>query len=128
MLEIAALEKPAGVTCRHSTGTACGIYPERPSACAQWDCLWLKIPALPDRLRPDRSGVLFSLDLRAPEAGGVEGACIVGRVVGRTRPEQERSIAAAFAMFVREGSMPVWQVDGRYATRLHPGVEGPDRD
>lgn len=119
-MEIAALAKPAGIPCRHNTGTACGIYPTRPPACAQWNCLWLKIPALPDALRPDLSGVLFSLDRHAPETGRRAGACIVGRVVGRQGQGQRRSIAEAFAMFVREGSLPVWRVAGRHATRLHP--------
>lgn len=117
-LEIAALAKPAGILCRHNTGAGCGIYPTRPSACATWNCLWLKIPALPDALRPDRSGVLFSLDPRSPEAGGSEGACIVGRVVDRERRGPRRSVAAAFAMFVQEGSLPVWRVSGRRAVQL----------
>jgi hypothetical protein len=119
-LEIAALAKPAGILCRHNTGTGCGIYPIRPSACASWTCLWLRIPALPDALRPDRSGVLFSLDARSPEAAGPAGACIVGRVVGRERRGQRPAAVAAFAMFLREGSLPVWRVDGRCAVRLLP--------
>ncbi len=120
VLEIAALAKPAGVLCRHNTGTGCGIYPIRPAACASWTCLWLKIPALPDALRPDRSGVLFSLEALAPQAASPEGACIVGRVVGRERRGQRLAAEAAFAMFVREGSLPVWRVDGRYAIQLLP--------
>ncbi len=126
VLEIAALAKPAGIACRHNTGAACGVYPTRSPACAQWDCLWLKIPALPNALRPDLSGVLFSLDRHAPETASRAGACIVGRVAGRPPPGQGRSIAEAFAMFVREGSLPVWRVAGRRATRLNPGREDGD--
>lgn len=102
---------------------ACGIYPTRPSACAVWSCLWLKISALPDALRPDLSGVLFSLDARSPGAAGAEGACIVGHVVGSPRQGQRRSIADAFAMFVREGSLPVWRMSGRRATLLRAVAE-----
>jgi hypothetical protein len=118
VLEITTLAKPAGTLCWHNTGEACGIYPTRPPACAQWNCLWLRIPALPEALRPDRSGVLFSLDMRSPQATSPEGACIVGRVVGRTRRGQRQSVAEAFAMFVREGSLPVWRVAGQRATRM----------
>jgi hypothetical protein len=82
--------------------------------------LWIKIDALPDALRPDRSGVLFSLEARSPEGENSGGACIVGRVVGRSRLSLRRSVAEAFAMFVREGSLPVWRVAGRRALRLHP--------
>jgi hypothetical protein len=39
-------------------------------------------------------------------------------MVGRARLGQRRSIAAAFAMFVHEGSLPVWRVSGRQAVRL----------
>lgn len=120
-MEIEALAKPAGVLCRHNTGTACAIYPERPEACARWHCLWRKVGALPDALRPDRSGVMFSLESRPPAPGAPDGACIVGRALAGARALDGREASEAFAMFVREGSLPVWRVAGRRATLMHPG-------
>lgn len=123
-LEIKALGKPAGVLCQHSTGTACGIYEERPEACARWHCLWRRIGALPDALRPDRLGVLFSLENRPPAAGAPEGACIVGRALDDEQAFDRWEAVEAFAMFVREGSLPVWKAFGGHAARLHRCAEG----
>ena len=117
---IAVLAKPAGVLCRHSTGMACGIYQDRPEACARWHCLWRKIGALPDELRPDRSGVMFTIESRAPCADVLEGACIVGRAVNGARAFASVEVTEAFAMFTREGSLPVWKVSGRKAIIMHP--------
>jgi hypothetical protein len=118
ILEIAALDKPAGVLCRHNTGAACGIYAERPLACERWHCLWRRIGAMPDALRPDRCGVVFSLELRPPVASVSEEACIVGRAVDDPCALDRPEVIAAFAMFVREGSLPVWKASEQSAARL----------
>ncbi|MCJ2055608.1 hypothetical protein MKL09_03460 [Methylobacterium sp. J-048] len=127
MLEIAALDKPAGILCRHNTGQACGIYPERPEACIQWHCLWRRIGALPDALRPDRSGVVFALERGRPGADATEGACIVGRALDGEQAFARWEAVEAFAMFVREGSLPVWKAYDRHATLMHPGPDVPGR-
>lgn len=124
ILEIRALGKPAGILCPHNTGMACGIYRERPDACAKWYCLWRRIDALPDELRPDRSGVVFSLESRPPVAGAPEGACIVGRAVDGVAALDRWEVVEAFAMFMRDGSLPVWKVSGQSATQMHAGGHG----
>lgn len=123
VLEIRALDKPAGILCRHNTGTGCGIYPERPEACARWHCLWRRIDALPDALRPDRSGVMFSLDSRSPAADGPDAACFVGRAVRDDRDFERPETIEAFAMLVHEGSFPVWKVSERGALLVYPGPQ-----
>ncbi|WP_247637061.1 hypothetical protein [Methylobacterium sp. 37f] len=115
------LAKPAGILCRHSTGVACGIYQDRPEACVRWHCLWRKIGALPDELRPDRSGVMFAIESRVPRADAQEGACVVGRAVHGAQAFASRDVTEAFAMFAREGSLSVWKVSGRIAVMMHPG-------
>jgi hypothetical protein len=127
VLEIKALDKPAGTLCRHNTGTACGIYLERPAVCAHWHCLWRKIGALPDALRPDRSGVVFSLESRAPVADAPDAACIVGRAVNEAQAFDRWGVVEAFAMFVREGSLPVWKASAEDAVLVNPDPEGPAR-
>ncbi|MGU3361544.1 hypothetical protein ACLBWX_14520 [Methylobacterium sp. M6A4_1b] len=114
------LAKPAGILCRHNTGVACGIYQDRPEPCVQWHCLWRKIGALPDDLRPDRSGVMFGIERRSPCVDGLEGACVVGRAVPGASAFASQDVAEAFAMFTREGSLPVWKVSGHDATRIPP--------
>lgn len=122
---IEVLAKPAGLLCRHSTGVACGIYQDRPEACVRWHCLWRKIGALPDELRPDRSGVMFAIESLAPCADILEGVCIVGRAVNGARAHASEEVTEAFAMFTREGSLPVWKVSGRKATMMHPDPRAP---
>lgn len=86
----------------------------------RWHCLWRKIGALPDELRPDRSGVMFAIENRAPCADVLEGACIVGHAVNGARAFASMEVTEAFAMFTREGSLPVWRVSGRNATLMQP--------
>jgi hypothetical protein len=60
-VDLPELQKPPGVPCRHLTGGGCGIYDSRPSLCRVWHCLWRRTLAFPDLARPDRCGVIFSL-------------------------------------------------------------------
>jgi hypothetical protein len=86
----------------------------------RWHCLWRKIGALPDELRPDRSGVMFAIENRGPCEDVPERACIVGRAVNGAGVFASPEVIEAFAMFTREGSLPVWKVSGRNATLMHP--------
>ena len=56
----APFRKPHGEPCPHLVQIGCGIYPDRPPVCRRFRCGWLEAPNLPDALRPDRCGVLFS--------------------------------------------------------------------
>ena len=64
---IPALAKPAGKWCDHCTvGVGCKIYEQRPTACQEFECLWLQSRNRPDirehigdELRPDRCKVVF---------------------------------------------------------------------
>jgi len=123
VLEIQALDKPAGLLCRHNTGTGCGIYPDRPDACARWHRLWRRIGARPDALRPGRSGVMFSLDSRSPVADAPDSACIVGRAVHDVKDFDRPDAVEGFAMFLREGSLPVWKASERGAILAHLGPQ-----
>ncbi|WP_244625576.1 hypothetical protein [Methylobacterium mesophilicum] len=78
---------------------------------------------LPDALRPDRSGVMFSLDSRSPVADGPDSACIVGRAVHDVEDFDRPDAIEGFAMFVREGSLPVWKASDRGAILVHPGPQ-----
>lgn len=125
VLEIQALDKSAGILCRHNTGTGCGIYLKRPVSSARWHCLWRRISALPDTLRPDRSGVMFSLDSRSHAAKAPDAVCIVGRAVHDVQDFDRPEVAEGFAMFVREGSLSVWKASERGATLVHTGSQIP---
>lgn len=47
----------------------CGIYPVRPPVCRRFQCAWLSAPNLPEAMRPDRCGVMFSTNDSPLKAG-----------------------------------------------------------
>ncbi|TCS13230.1 YkgJ family cysteine cluster protein [Caulobacter sp. BK020] len=56
LMGVAVLDKPAHAWCGHyRKGAGCGIYADRPAACADYACCWLNAPNLDDRWRPDRA-------------------------------------------------------------------------
>lgn len=56
LMGVAAIDKAPHAWCGHfRKGAGCGIYAERPKACADYACYWLKAPNLDDRWRPDRA-------------------------------------------------------------------------
>jgi len=56
LLGVDAVQKPPGTWCQHyMRGQGCGIYHERPKACASFECLWLDSDKLDDAWRPDRA-------------------------------------------------------------------------
>jgi hypothetical protein len=68
-------DKPAGEPCPHLMppgAGGCRIYEERPPVCRRFQCGWLQAAHLPEALRPDRCGVLFSLN----DAFCVEGSAL----------------------------------------------------
>jgi Fe-S-cluster containining protein len=102
------LKKPANVLCPHCTGTGCGIYSTRPEICRTWYCLWRRIDVMPEFLRPDKAGVLFSLDQHLPPRTPFELLYIVARAVYDPAIFDTEPIKAALNMFIEEGSLPVW--------------------
>jgi hypothetical protein len=56
LMGVAAIDKAPHVWCGHfRKGAGCGIYVDRPKACADYACYWLDAPNLDDRWRPDRA-------------------------------------------------------------------------
>ena len=62
-MEIKELKKPMNNWCSHcAKGVGCSIYPNRPSECRTFDCLWLKDESFPDEFRPQRSKIVFTVE------------------------------------------------------------------
>jgi hypothetical protein len=53
------LKKACNTLCGHSSGAGCGIYPERPSECRAYACLWLDSDLGEASDRPDLVGLMF---------------------------------------------------------------------
>ncbi|MCJ2085361.1 hypothetical protein MKK88_05045 [Methylobacterium sp. E-005] len=66
---------------------------------------------------------MFSLDSRSPTADAPDAACIVGRAVQDVRDFDRPETVEGFAMFVHEGSFPVWKVSERGALLVYPGPQ-----
>ena len=71
--------------------------------------------------------MVFALERRspasAPDLEAPEDACIVGRALDGEHAFARWEAVEAFAMFVREGSLPVWKAHDRHATLMHPGPQ-----
>ena len=62
LLAVNELTKPAGVACQHSDG-GCSIYPDRPTTCRQFKCLWLdREDALGEHWKPAHSHIVAFAD------------------------------------------------------------------
>jgi len=111
--------KPADTPCTHLTTRGCGIHEARPPICRAWFCAWRRMAALPDDARPDRSGLLVSLNfVRAPR-NCLEGVSISVRML----PGSD-AIANGMARTVLDslctGLVAVWFSDGSRKMLMHP--------
>ncbi|MGD0641022.1 MAG: hypothetical protein ABSC22_09780 [Roseiarcus sp.] len=62
VFETPALQKRAGVWCRHCRpGVGCAIYATRPADCRQFYCAWMTDASLPPLWKPDRSRIVLSI-------------------------------------------------------------------
>jgi hypothetical protein len=114
------LSKPANVLCRHCTGTACGIYATRPSACRTWNCMWLKVSKLPDAWRPDRIGVAFWIDRQDPPATPFDKLFIVGQAIDDPAAFNSPAVRAAIETFAQQTGLPIWLGFGGERRLIYP--------
>jgi hypothetical protein len=62
VFQLAELEKPAGVWCRHcAQGVGCRIHPTRPAQCRDFFCLWMTDATMPAEWKPERSKMVLSI-------------------------------------------------------------------
>lgn len=116
-------KKDADVLCRHSTGCGCDIHDVRPAGCKTWFCLWRRIGELPDGMRPDRCGLLISMDRVALPCNPFEQVSIVIRAIGNPAALHSSLARAAIDMFAGEGSLPVHVVYGSRKKLVYPSRE-----
>jgi hypothetical protein len=111
--------KPAETPCVHLGAHGCGIHAERPAICRSWFCGWRRVVDLPDEARPDRSGLLVSLNfVRAPR-NCFEGVSINVRTVTAGQAIDKR-IAAIILDALCVQLVPVWFSDGAKKMLMHP--------
>jgi len=111
--------KPAGTPCVHLSARGCGIHAVRPRICRTWFCVWRRVASMPDAARPDRSGLIVSVNFVKAPQNIFEGVSINVRVLpGSTAIEN--GMAATILDSVCDGLVPVWFSDGSKKMLMHP--------
>ena len=104
-----AFRKPAEVLCNNCVvDQGCSIYETRPAVCRTWHCLWRRDETIPLELRPDKSGVIFSLKVCYESMQVFENAYIVCMAMKNPASFDVPLVSATLDKFVNEGSLPVW--------------------
>lgn len=112
-------KKHAGTPCVHLAPRGCGIHAVRPGICRTWFCVWRRVASLPEEARPDRSGLLVSLNFVQEPQNCFEGVSINIR----TLPGSEaitNGMAATVLDAVCDQLVPVWFSDGARKMLMHP--------
>ncbi|MBU0556163.1 MAG: YkgJ family cysteine cluster protein [Alphaproteobacteria bacterium] len=114
--------KPAGTPCIHLGSHGCSIHAVRPHICRTWFCVWRRIADMPDEGRPDRSGLLVSLNFVREPRNCFEGVSINVRALAGS-DAIERGVAAAILDILCQRLIPVWFSDGSRKMLMHPDNE-----
>lgn len=113
------LQKPAGVPCVNRVAEGCAIHATRPDICRAWFCGWRRNAAIPDAARPDRSGLMISLDLMREPRNCLEGVAIVVRSLDGGASFRT-DLAEEMVDLLCGELVPVWLHDGSSKVLLHP--------
>jgi hypothetical protein len=61
LMGVTELKKPTNVWCTHcDIGKGCKIYPDRPTSCREFECLYKMMPKADIALRPDKCKVVIA--------------------------------------------------------------------
>jgi len=118
LLGVEVINKPPGKMCAcFRRGAGCSIYADRPKACGDFICYWLRAPNLDEAWRPDRAGFV----LHATEHGRVLNveADPARAQAWRAEPYHSRLRAWAEQGAARALELQVWT--GRRCLRLASG-------
>ncbi len=111
--------KPAGTPCVHLRAGGCGIHAVRPSICRTWFCGWRRVATMPDAARPDRSGLLVSVNFVQQPRNCLEAVAINVRSLGGS-DAIDSGLAAAVLDSLCDRLVPVWFSEGSRKMLLHP--------
>jgi hypothetical protein len=112
-------KKPAGTPCTHLASRGCGIHAVRPHICRTWFCGWRRVADMPDEARPDRSGLLVSLNFEREPRNCFEGVSINVRALAGS-DAIENGMAATVLDSLCDQLIPVWFSDGSKKMLMHP--------
>jgi hypothetical protein len=124
--QIPALQKPKYTLCKHCTGSACGIYDDRPDDCRTFYCLWRRIAVMPEQARPDKIGIVFTYEIYHPPPTPFQRRYIIGRAINDPAVFDKPMGRAAVNMFIREGSLPVFIAHSLETKMVYPDPDFSD--
>jgi hypothetical protein len=113
------LQKPEGVICPNCTGKGCAIYDSRPQVCRTFNCAWKRIASMPLETRPDRLGVMFTIERHLPPRNVFEHLYFVAVAVRDPRALESPMAREALRM-LSESVLPVFVSVGGIKTLIHP--------
>jgi len=103
------LQKPADILCKHSSKQdGCKIYKKRPAVCKTWYCAWREISELPEECRPDKLGIVFTLEADPKHPDPSCRLYVLGRAITDEETYKKPLAKSAFNMFIRQ--LPLWLV------------------
>jgi hypothetical protein len=119
LIDTPQLQKPEGQVCPNCTGAGCAIYDSRPGVCRTFNCAWKRIPSMPPETRPDRLGVMFTLERHLPTRNVFEHLYFVGVATGDPRA-LESPMAKDVILMLSEAALPVFVSHAGTKTLAHP--------
>jgi hypothetical protein len=119
-IDVPSLRKPAGIMCPNCTGTNCSIYDTRPEPCRTFFCLWRKVATMPDALRPDRIGVMFTIESIAAPQNPFERQFVIWRALNALADFDTPGARQALQVFMERGDLPIWLSFQQQRRLLHP--------
>lgn len=112
-------KKPAGTPCSKLTTQGCSIHAERPHICRTWFCAWRRVADMPDDARPDRSGLLASVNFVREPRNVLEAVSINVRALPGS-DAIDTAMARTVIDSLCERLVAVWYSDGSRKMLLHP--------
>ena len=113
------LFKPADQLCMHCNGKGCGIYDSRPAICRTWNCAWRRIASMPIETRPDKLGVVFTLDRQANPQSLFDRLYVVGRAVDDAKALYSPETGNV-AVMLAQGPLPIYLCAGEHRQLIYP--------
>ena len=119
LIDTPEFKKPEGQACPNCTGAGCAVYDSRPAVCRTFNCAWKRIATMPPETRPDRLGVMFTVERRLPTLNLFEHLYFVAVAV--SDPAALDAPLARDALFMFSGGvLPVFVSWAGTKTLVHP--------
>jgi hypothetical protein len=122
VIDTPELKKAAGVACPNCVGEGCAIYASRPTVCRDYNCGWKRIPSLPIETRPDRSGVMITVESHLPPRNLFEHLFLVAVLTKDVR-DLETPLARDLIDMLSQNVLPVFVFWNMTRHLVHPNPE-----